>query len=59
MANIELTDLSSETTFMNDFSIKSVEMTDSTKPDEGNAMILFSGNHEGYKMKVNMKKGRE
>ena len=59
ISNIELTELSSETTFMSDFPIKSVEMTDPTKPDEGNATILFSGKHEGYKMKVNMKKGKK
>jgi hypothetical protein len=42
---------------MNDFHVKSVEMADSTKHEEGNAVILFSGKHEGYKMKVNLKKG--
>ena len=29
---------------MNDFHVKSVEMADSTKHKEGNAVILFSGN---------------
>ena len=42
---------------MNDFHVKSVEMADSTKHEEGNAVILFSGKQEGYKMKVNLKKG--
>ena len=44
---------------MNNFHVKSVEMADSTKHEEGNAVILFSGKHEGYKMKVNLKKGKE
>ncbi len=44
---------------MNDFHVKSVEMADSTKHEEGNAVILFSGKHEGYKMKVSLKKSEQ
>ena len=44
---------------MDEFAVKSIEMADSTNPQDGNATILFSGNHEGYKMKVNMKNGKK
>ena len=44
---------------MNDFHVKRVEMADSTKHEEGNTVILFSGKHEGYKMKVSLKKSEQ
>ena len=59
ISNIELIELSSETTFMSDFHVKSVEMADPTRHEEGNATILFSGKYEGYKMKVNLKNGKK
>lgn len=59
ITNIELTELSSGTTLMSDFHVKSVEMADPTKRDEGNATIFYSGKYEGYKMKVNMKNGKK
>ena len=44
---------------MNDFTVQSVELEDPTKPNEGNATILFSGKYDGYKMKVSMKNGKK
>ena len=43
ITNIELTELSSGTTLMSDFHVKSVEMADPTKRDEGYATSFYSG----------------